>query len=49
LPILNLDQIISLANSKEDIFNSKNLIMTYILSLKKENRNLHKRLNDKHY
>ena len=23
--------------------------MTYILSLKKENRNLHKRLNDKHY
>ena len=49
LPILDLESIISQANNNQDFTNAKTLIMMYILSLKKENRNLHRRLNDKNY
>jgi len=49
LPILDLEEVIDKSQSSNDIKSAKSLIMTYIFSLKKENRNLHKRLNDRVY
>jgi hypothetical protein len=47
LPVLDLEKMIEDCKSISDIEASKSLIMTYIFSLKKENRSLHKRLNDR--
>jgi tRNA A37 N6-isopentenylltransferase MiaA len=47
LPVLDLDQMISDCSTEQDLEASKSLILTYIFSLKKENRSLHKRLNDR--
>ena len=47
LPVLDLEKMINDCKSQRDIEASKSLILTYIFSLKKENRNLLKRLNDR--
>lgn len=49
LPILDLEAALEQSQSLDDIKSMKSLIMTYIFSLKKENRNLHRRLNDRQY
>ena len=46
LPVLDLEKLLTDCKSQRDIEASKSLILTYIFSLKKENRSLHKRLND---
>ena len=47
--MLELEESLKKSTNLDDIQQLKSLIMTYIFSLKKENRNLHKRLNDKSY
>ena len=49
LPVLDLDKMINDCKSHTEIEATKSLILTYIFSLKKENRSLHKRLNDRLY
>jgi len=44
LPVLNLQNIVDSCRTKADLSSARSLILTYIFSLKKENRNLHKRL-----
>lgn len=47
LPMLDFEQIINDCSSIGGIEQAKCLILTYIFSLKKENRNLHKRIDSK--
>ena len=47
LPVLELEEMINDCKNDKDIEAAKSLILTYIFSLKKENRSLHKRLNDR--
>ena len=47
VPVLDFEKIVNKCNRINEIQPLKSLILTYIFSLKKENRNLHRRLNDK--
>lgn len=47
MPVLELEEMINDCKNDKDIEAAKSLILTYIFSLKKENRSLHKRLNDR--
>lgn len=49
LPVLDLEAAMDQSQSLSDLKSIKSLIMTYVFSLKKENRHLHKRLNDRLY
>ena len=47
LPVLDFENIINHCRNLEELTSAKSLILTYIFSLKKENRNLIKRLNNR--
>jgi len=45
--LIELENIINQCSKLQEIQAAKSLILTYIFSMKKENRNLHRRINDK--
>lgn len=49
LPVLDLESLVQSSQSAADLEAAKSIIMTYIFSLKKENRGLHRRLNDRNF
>lgn len=49
LPLMDLESLLSQATSAGQLESLKTVILTYIFSLRKENRQLHKRLNDRQF
>lgn len=47
LPVLDFEEMINNSQYLGDLQAAKSIILTYIFSMKKENRNLHRRLNDR--
>jgi len=47
LPLLDFEELLNNCERLKDIEACKSIILTYIFSMKKENRNLHRRLNDR--
>jgi hypothetical protein len=47
LPLLDFEDLVNKCERIGDIDALKSIVLTYIFSLKKENRNLHRRLNDR--
>lgn len=47
LPLFDFEKLINQCAKLNDLALAKGIILTYIFSLKKENRNLNRRLNDK--
>lgn len=49
LPLMDLESLLSQASTAAELESLKTVILTYIFSLRKENRKLHKRLNDRQF
>ena len=49
LPLMDLESLLSQASTAVELESLKTVVLTYIFSLRKENRKLHNRLNDRQF